>query len=201
MSELPKIRPINNTQRRRRNKYIIISHIGNFNVRLDPMRPDLRGFMPINTMGMQDNYFREKLQRNLLPFHYLVTRSNNNWQIGVSAPLDAKSDLIDKAISSGYMSSLYDDAIVIAIQDDYTTRIPDIRTYEAIGANIVAPLKNLLRLGNVQDTVFFFDEVFNIPKYQEDFENDQHNIKYPYSVKPMRYFDRVDFNLEVRRFA
>ena len=201
MSELPKIRPLHKQDKRKRNKHVIISHIGNFSVRLDPMIPTLRGYMSTNTMALQDNYFRNKLERNVLPFHFLVTRANNNWYVGVSAPLNVKSDLITKAISAGYMSSIYEDAIVIAIQDDFTTRIPDPKIYEAVGANIIAPLKELLRLGSVTDTVFFFDEVFDIAKYESDFNTNQHIIKYPYAVKPMRYFDRVDFNLEVRRFA
>lgn len=197
----PKIRPITNLERRRRNKYIIISHIGNFSKRLDPMIPELRGYMPLYTLPKLNNYYRNKLGENLLPFHYLVSTSQNGWQVSTAAPLDAKSDLITRAVDSGYLDTLYDDAIVIAIQDDYTTRIPDIKSYEVLSANIIAPLKHLLRLGSVNDTVLFFDEAFDIKKYEREYEEDQHNIKYPYSVKPMRYFSRVDFNLEARRFA
>lgn len=130
-----------------------------------------------------------------------MNKINGDWEVHVSESLEAKSDMLAKAISAGYVDPFFRDAIVIAIQDDYNGRIPEIRTYEVAASRIIAPLNKIMKLGTFRDTVFWYDEIFNIEQYEADFKEDRHALKYPYSVSPMKYFDRVQFNIETRRFV
>jgi hypothetical protein len=165
------------------------------------MIPELRGYLPYYTMHSLNSYYRERLEKNTVPFHYHLNRISHDWEINLSESQEAKSNMLEAAIEAGYVDPIFRNAIVIAIQDNYANRVPDLRTYEVMSSRILAPLNKILKLGTARDTIFWFDEVFDINKYQQDFEEDKHSIKYPYSVLPMKYFDRVQFNIESRRFV
>lgn len=193
--------PLTNPEKKRgKGSFIILSHISNFSLRLDPMKPDMKGFLPYYVTNKHREYFSTRKERQPLPFHYHLNMINNDWERMVTAPLDARSDLIEKAIAKGYIDPFYKEAIVIAIQDDYSIRVPDTRTFEVLGADIVSPMMNVLKLGRFNNKVVWLDEIFNLDRYNADRESDPHSDEYPYEFRPMRYFNRVNFNLEVRRF-
>lgn len=192
------LRPIN---RRQKNNFIVLTHIGNCSLKLNPMDPDMEGFLPYYTYNSHQDYFFENLEQRQFPFHFLSNQVMRDWVTINASPLNMASPIIANAIENGYVDHYFQDAILIAIQDDYSLRVPDLRTFETLGARVIAPLLQTLRMGNYRDSVLWFDEIFNLEKYQADLEADYHGNKYKYKVKPMKYFDRVQFNLEVRRFT
>ena len=196
--QLTKYRPLNTLQKRKRNSFIILSHMRNFSYRLDPLVPDHKGFLPYFTTNKIRNYYN-KLNKPI-PFHYHVNNIMKDWEILVSTPLNRRSTLLDSAFENGYIDYYYRDAIVIAIQDDFSLRTPDLRMYEVLGSNLIAPLKELFKIGNIYDSIVFIDEIFNIEKYNKDRKENPTDNKYPFEFRPMDHFDRVQFNLEITRF-
>lgn len=192
--------PLRNPDKRRTNKYIILTQVSNFSRRHNPMVPDLKGFLPYFTYLKLQNYFFENLEKRILPFHYHINYFMGDWIPNVSTPLNVQSDMIEQCIANGYMDSYFRDAIVIAIQDDYSQRVPDLRTYEVMGSKVIAPLMQTLKMGNYRDCVVWFDEIFNYDKYNRDMETNSLDNPYPYEVRRTKFFDRVQFNLETRRF-
>lgn len=197
--QLQHLYPLLNSSKRKSTKFIILSHISNFCIHKNPMIPELQGYLPYYTTSKLKQYYFEQLERRVLPFHYHVNSVMKDWEVMATAPLNSSSNMLEECVRNGYLDSFYQDAVVIAIQDDYSVRIPDLRTFEVMAANIIAPLSNLLKTGNFSKVVWF-DEIFNFDKYNFDMEKDPLNNPYPYRVRPMKFFDRVQFNLETRRF-
>lgn len=195
-----KIYPLQNIQKRKKNNFIILSHIRNFSIRNDPMKPDMKGYRPYFTTNYMRDYFARRTQRSNIPFHYHVNEMMGDWEVLNTAPLDAKSDMLQKAYEFGYIDQFFKDGIVIGIQDEYDTRVPDLRTFEVIGFNIISPLLKLLRLSNFNTSIYWLDEIFDYDRYQQDLLTPRLNIDYPYEFRPMRYYDKVQFNLETKRF-
>lgn len=195
-----KLYPLRSPDRRRNDKHIIITTSRQFSVRKDPMNPELKSYLPYSAFNRIESYFLERQGRQELPFHYYIRKVNNVWGIELGAPITVRSAMLDNAVSSGYLDSFYKDAIVVCIQDDYTTRVPDLETFALIGNKITAPLMRMLRMGSFNNVVNWYDEVFNIQKYERDVNVNLHTVEYDYEFRKMLYFDRVQFNLEARRF-
>ena len=195
-----KLFPLQHIQKRRKDNFIILSHIRNFSIRLDPMKPDMKGYRPYYTTNYMKKYYHIRTERSNVPFHFHVNKILDDWEIMVTAPLNSLSDMLEKAVEFGYVDSYYKNAIVVAIQDEYDTRIPDLRTFEVIGFNILSPLIKNLKLPTFNNSVCWLDDIFDFEKYEKDLQNSSLNVKYPYEFRKMRYYDKVQFNLETKRF-
>lgn len=198
--QLQRLYPLLGSNKRKSTKFIVLSHISNFCVHKNPMVPDLQGFLPYYVTSKLKQYYFNQLERRVIPFHYHINMVLKDWETMVTAPLNASSNMLEECVNNGYIDSFYQDAVVIAIQDDYSVRVPDLRTFEVMAANIIAPLLSTLKL-NSTTKVVWFDEIFNFDKYNYDMAENPLSNPYPYRVRPMKYFDRVQFNLETRRFA
>lgn len=195
-----KIIPLRNTEKRKKTNFIILSHIRNFSIRKDPMKPDMKTYRPYYTTNYMRRYYEIRAQHGNVPFHYHVNEIAKDWEIMCTSPLNTQSDMLTTAFENGYIDTYYKNAIVVAIQDDYDVRIPDLRTFEVIGYNILSPLLPTLRLPAFNNSVIWIDDIFNYEKYQYDLANPDNNTTYPYEYRPMRYFNKVQFNLETKRF-
>lgn len=195
----PKYRPIRKVNKRSKNNFIILSHIANFSHLNYPIDPELRGYVPYYTTQKLREYYKYTMNKPY-PFHFHVNKMLNDWEVMTFTSLALKSDMLSKAVQYGYIDFYYKDSIVIAIQDDYSIRTPDTRMYEVLGSNLISPLKEIFRIRNFFDNIVFIDEIFDIEKYNKDRQENNVNNRYPYEFRPMRYFDRVTFNLEATRF-
>ena len=195
-----KIFPLKNPEKRKKNTFIILSHIRNFSLRKNSMTPDLKGFLPYYVTNKHKDYYFENLENRHIPFHFHCNKILNDWETIVTAPIRLRSNMLEEAFKAGYIENFYTDAIVIAVQDAFDIRIPELRLYEVLGANVLAPLREELKMPNYRSSIFWLDEIFNIEKYNKDMEENRLHNTYPYEFRPMRYFDRVQFNLEVTRF-
>lgn len=195
-----KLFPVNSSEKRRRNKYIILMHVADTSQRFRPMKPLLKEYSTSFVFRGITDYFKESLEVRHIPFHYYVADIVKDWEVLTSSPLTVRSDILKDAISCGYLDPIFEDALVICVQDNFALRIPDSRMYDCINQRCITPNLNLLKMGNFLDNVYWYDEVFRVDKYNADMEVDSLNNKYRYEFRQMKYFRRLDFNLSSRQY-
>lgn len=191
--------PVNTGDMRRNNKFIVISHISNFVLRTHPFPPDLRHKTTYNSLPELREYYRELVEMKQIPFHYHVAKLKRDWEIVTSAPSHYRSPILDEAAENYYVEDKYKDAIIVCLQDDYSLNTPDERTFEVISSQIIAPFLHQNRL-DFRQSVFFFDEIFNWEKYEEDKARNPLGMQYRWETNKMKYFDRVIFNLDSLKY-
>jgi hypothetical protein len=194
-----KFYPITPTDMRRQDRFIILAHVSNFPLRSHFFNPDLRNKTNYYCFNEVKDYFRERVDIRQLPFHYYTSLIRNDWELFTGAPMHYRSPIIGKAAESYYIEDRFRDAIIVCVQDNFSLNTADPRMLEMLGANLIAPLMKNFRV-NFRDSVFWFDEIFNWDKYEQDLRDRPLDIKYPYEVNRMKYFDRTIFNLETIRF-
>ncbi|WP_368880408.1 hypothetical protein [Proteus mirabilis] len=195
-----KLKPVRSVDKRSSNRYIVITHIRSFSVRLNPLRADLMRFTKGFVFNKITDYFFENLEKRQYPFHFYVSKMRNDWITMVGAPLTQRSELMEEAVKFKYIPSIFKNAIVVAVQDDLDIRIPEGEMYDVINNQICVPLFDTFKMGNYFDSIFFLDEIFDYPRYEKDLKNYDINPskKYRFDMRPMRYFDRTVFNLSFR---
>ena len=195
-----KIFPLTRVNKRNKTKFILITTISNLSETIRPMTSDIKGYTGYYVFDKINNYFKEKLEYKEMPMHYHVSQLKNNWIPMVSAPLDMRSEFLKHSVEYEYLPFWFRDAVLITVQDDFKLRIPDDEMYKVISSRILSPVIGMNKSGNLLDSVFWLDEVFNFDKYNSDKELYNLNFDYKYDIKPMLYFDRVLFNLAARKY-
>lgn len=197
---LYKFKKLFNVQKRKHTDKLIFCHLTNVIDRDYFLEPDLLDRDKYYSFAKIKNYYFERLAKEQLPFHYYVDRIGDEWEIMLGAPLNYRSQYLQDLINLGLLSPEYKDATLIVIRDNYELNIPDIRTFKTIGQKIIEP--NLfLNRRNMNNSVFWFDELFDWKTFNEDKLLYNLQSKNRYRIKPMKYFDRITFNLEVLYFT
>jgi hypothetical protein len=187
------------TDTRRQNRYIILAHVSDFVMRGWFFDPDLRNKTNYFCFDKIKNYFRERVDIRQMPFHYYTSIIKGDWELFHAAPATYRSPMISEAIQRYYIPDRFRDAIVICVQDNFALNTADMRMHQLLGSTLIAPLLNQFKV-NFMDSVFWFDEIFDWDKYNQDVEDDPLGYTYPYETNRMKFFDRTIFNLECRRF-
>jgi len=65
---------------------------------------------------------------------------------------------------------------------------------------LIAPLLKEFKV-NFRDSVFWWDEIFDWDRYEQDKINNPLNMVYPFEVNRIKFFDRVIFNLQCIRYT
>jgi hypothetical protein len=195
MVDLYKIKPLINLKRRKKNKLIILSHISNFVYSNHWFTPELRNRTSYYGYSGIQEYYHIRTPLKEIPFHYYTYYIKKDWNIITSMPLDYKSVWLNEMVKNLYIDPYFMDAVVICLQDNLSLNIMDERAMNVINYNVISPLLKNFKT-NFRDSVYWFDEVFNFEAYNRDTEgNLALDLSYPFEVLPMRYFDRVKFNL------
>jgi|JI10StandDraft_1071094.scaffolds.fasta_scaffold59365_5 hypothetical protein len=197
---LYKFKKLFNVQKRKHTEKLIFCHLTNVIDRDYFLEPDLLDRDKYYSFAKIKNYYFERLAKEQLPFHYYVDRIGDEWEIMLGAPLNYRSQYLQDLINLGLLSPEYKDATLIVIRDNFELNIPDIRLFKTIGQKIIEP--NLfLNRRNMNNSVFWFDELFDWKTFNEDKLLYNLQSKNRYRIKPMKYFDRITFNLEVLYFT
>jgi hypothetical protein len=196
-----KLYPLRSIEKRRVNKHIIITQVSNFSLRTNPLTPELEGYVPYYAYRRVFNYFRENQELHQVPFHFYVNEIQNDWEVFNAAPLNYRSPWLGSLIDNFYIDSFYQDAIVIAIQDDFSLRIPDERMYSVLASRVIAPLLQTLRMGTYIDCVHWLEDIFDYKRYSQKLIDDYLNYDYPYKYKQRTYFDPVAFKQQLKKFC
>jgi hypothetical protein len=191
--------PVTPTDHRRHNKFIILSHISNFVPTTHAFPPDLRNRTEHYCFNEIKSFYRERMEKKQMPFHYYASKIRKDWELMVAAPQTYRSPIVAAAAQEYYIEDRFKDAIFVCVQDNFSLNIPDERLYQLLGSQLIEPLMNQFRV-NFRDSVFWWDEIFNWEKYEQDKLTDPLGMRYPYETSRMRYFDRVIFNLETIKF-
>ena len=193
-SKIFKLRYIN---KKKISKFVLIVPISNFVDRDTFIEPDLLIRNNYYTYPEVKNYFFERLKVEQLPFHYYVEQIKNDWDILLGCPTDSTSKWLDDCIENYYIPSSFRNATIICVQDNLSFQIPDPRMYKVMGQRLLEPYCYNNFSANVNNSVFWFHEVFNYKAFDSDTEKFGLDIKYRNKVERERYFDRTTFNLEV----
>lgn len=196
----PRIYPVKKVEKRQQSKFVVITTLSNLSVRLNPMSPDMKLHQGYYFFDKVSKYFRERLEYREIPFHYYLNEIKGDWNTFIPTPYDYRSVFLKESVEQGYLPFWFKDAILIVVQDNYSIRIPDDRVYDMMASKVLDPLLSTLKVGRFMDSVFWLDEVFDFNKYNADKELYKVDHNYKYDVQPMKYFDRVIFNLQCRKY-
>lgn len=164
---LYKFKKLFNVQKRKHTEKLIFCHLTNVIDRDYFLEPDLLDRDKYYSFAKIKNYYFERLAKEQLPFHYYVDRIGDEWEIMLGAPLNYRSQYLQDLINLGLLSPEYKDATLIVIRDNFELNIPDIRLFKTIGQKIIEP--NLfLNRRNMNNSVFWFDELFDWKTFNED---------------------------------
>lgn len=197
---LYKFKKLMHVQKRKTANRLIFCHLTNVINRDYYLEPDLLDRDKYYSFAKIKNYFFERMAKEQLPFHYYVDRIGNEWEIMLGAPLNYKSQYLQDLINLGLLAPEYKDATLVVIRDNFELNIPDIRLFKTIGQKLIEP--NLfLNRKNMNNSVFWFDELFDWKTFNEDKLLYNLQSENRYRIKPMKYFDPITFNLEVLYFT
>ena len=178
---------------------MVIAHASNFFLKSHPFPPDLAERTSHHVLPEIREYFREVVEEPHLPFHYHCCKIKRDWEVLKAAPDHYRVPLLQEAARAYYIEDRFKDAIVILLQDDLSLWTPDDRSYTLMASQVIAPLLKQWKV-SFRDTVFWFDEIFNWDKYERDLAERPLDMPYKRTVRRMKYFDRLMFNLELMRF-
>lgn len=202
MTTQSKLFPIKTPDKMRRIPYVFISHMANFSLKFNPIAPYLKNYAVGYNLDKVESYFLENLEKRQLPYHFYVCFIKGDWKIFTGAPINYRSPLLTELSSAEYIQPAYTESIVVAVQDNFSLRIPDQRLHDIIASKIVIPYRQLLKNKDYLDSVVWFDEVFNKQKYDSDMERYTYlKNKYPFQVTEMKFFDRIMFNVACRTYS
>ena len=197
---LSRLRKLVHIQKKRHSNKIIFVHLTNFIKSGYYFPPDLLDRSKFYTFNKVKEFYFETMEKEQLPFHYYVDRLGNDWEVMLGAPLNYKSDWLQDMINFGYISAEYKEAVVVCIHDNFNRHIPDERMFKVLGQKIVEPYMFINKL-TYNLAIHWFDEIFDFSKYNRDASMYGLDLPCKYKVSPMKYFDRISFNLEVLYFT
>ena len=193
-----KLNSLNNLQIRRSNKRILITHISNIVKKDYWISPELNNKVSYYAYPEWKEYYYGRCGMKFFPFHYYVNFVKSDWDIVQTMPVNYKSHWIDSMVKNYYIDPLFKDAIIIAVQDNFSLNTMDTRCMDMLGFNIISPFCREYGI-NFRDSVYWFDDVFQFERYNND-RVSLTDLDYRYNVVPMKFFDKVIFNLSIMRF-
>lgn len=182
--------------RRHAPKQIIISQVRNFYEFHTPIKPILRIGSSKFTWNSWQRYFYKVLMRFRIPFHYFIEQIADDFVVNVAEPEYAPSYFMQELSKLGIVSSMLDNAIVVAVGEDFSLETVSDRMYQQLCFRCIVPLQ--VRNSKYVDAynIQYIDDVIDWGRYNEAVKNKQ--IKF--DITPSKYFDENTFRMFYRHF-
>ena len=177
-------------------KSIILVPLHNFMVKNTVYSPRLVQASYRYDFDEIEDYFYRSLSMIYLPFHYFCGIVEDDYICTVGCPLSNKSCFINELCAVNAIQELHQNAIVIALQDDYRLEPVDRRMMAYLSNYVISPLMRIFSLS--QERVFFFDELL-LPDWQYRITQ-INNLKRRFDISTSKYFDKNMLLFNLRNF-
>ena len=147
---------------RRQGKHIIIAQMESIVPLHATMDPSIWGAGDIayTWKRMQEFYYRRPEARNgQLPQHYYCEYLDDDYVVYVGCPLTNRSWFLQQAVATGVLPVVYNDAILIVLQENYGVEVTDKRLWRILSHTTITPLMRMFDI--TRDRVLFFENIAN----------------------------------------
>ncbi len=177
--EIRKIR-----EKHKQPKQVIISQVRNFYENGSPLKPILRIGTSNFTWNRWQHYFYKILVRWEIPFHYFIEQVANEYSVFVANPEYAPSYFLRELIDAKVIPPIYENALVIAVGEDFSLELVDDRFYQQLSFRLTVPIQ--IRNSKYIDAyaIKYIDEIIDWNAYQDAI--DKKLIKF--DIVPSTYF-------------
>lgn len=134
---------------RRRTQYVILSHIRNFH-ETDTVVPPIAKLGTYKlTSPLWEYYFCKELAPKYkakgfenfgMPYHFFIELVDNDYQITIGMPEYVPSYYTELLVNAGILPLKYKDAIIIAIKEDFSIDVPELRLWEQLVQKLLVPI-------------------------------------------------------------
>lgn len=126
--------------------------------------PDLLKRNNEYTYTAVDDYFRGDLFMREMPFHFMIEKVGQEWDIHLGCPTVNRSWYIQDLISAGIMSQYNANIRVVAIDDAFYENIPEERMYRKLWHCLFSGY--MRKTNRDRRWLKFFDEEINWEEYE-----------------------------------
>ena len=148
---------------RRQGKHIIIAQMESIVPLHATMDPSIWGAGDITYTWkrVQEFYYRRPEARNgQMPCHYYSEYLDDDYVTYVGCPLTNRSWFLQMAVAAGVLPVVYNDAILIVLQENYGVEVTDKRLWRILSHTVISPLMRLFDI--TRDRVLFFEKIANV---------------------------------------
>ena len=148
---------------RRQGKHIIIAQMESIVPLHATMDPSIWGAGDIayTWKRVQEFYYRRPEARNgQMPCHYYSEYLDDDYVTYVGCPLTNRSWFLQMAVAAGVLPVVYNDAILIVLQENYGVEVTDKRLWRILSHTVISPLMRLFDI--TRDRVLFFEKIANV---------------------------------------
>jgi hypothetical protein len=109
---------------------------------------------------VQEFFYRRPEARNgQMPMHYYAEYLDDDYVTYVGCPLSNRSWFLQMAVAAGVLPVMYNDAILIVLQENYGVEVTDKRLWRILSHTVISPLMRLFDV--TRDRVVFFEKIAN----------------------------------------
>ena len=94
-----------------------------------------------------------------MPMHYYAEYLDDDYVTYVGCPLTNRSWFLQMAVAAGVLPVVYNDAILIVLQENYGVEVTDKRLWRILSHTVISPLMRLFDI--TRDRVLFFEKIAN----------------------------------------
>ena len=148
---------------RRQGKHIIIAQMESIVPLHATMDPSIWGAGDIayTWKRVQEFYYRRPEARNgQMPMHYYAEYLDDDYVTYVGCPLTNRSWFLQMAVAAGVLPVVYNDAILIVLQENYGVEVTDKRLWRILSHTVISPLMRMFDV--TRDRVLFFEKIANV---------------------------------------
>ena len=148
---------------RRQGKHIIIAQMESIVPLHATMDPSIWGAGDIayTWKRVQEFYYRRPEARNgQMPCHYYSEYLDDDYVTYVGCPLTNRSWFLQMAVAAGVLPVVYNDAILIVLQENYGVEVTDKRLWRILSHTVISPLMRMFDV--TRDRVLFFEKIANV---------------------------------------
>ncbi len=188
-------------EERRKNKYIILTHVRNFYEANTFLSPEVLIGTYRYSWGKLMHYFMVELQsgirreRDGLPIHFGVELIDKDYAIMVGQPLVTPSYWVRRLAEQAVIPYEMRDAVVICLLEDFSIDIPDDRMLRMLAHQLLTPLMTILDIP--QQRILYIDSIVDWSLLNQSV------IKgtLPYSkMIPATFFDREALRFHIQDY-
>lgn len=177
-------------------RHIIIVPAFNFTVKSTVYKYDIIRSSYKYSWGKFQEYFYERLQMLNPPMHYFVELIDDDYAFLTGIGITSRSLFISELIKAKAINSQYDNAIVVAINEDYRVDSPEKRLLQGVSNFIITPLMRQFKIS--KENVLFIDDILD-PDALALVHNTKDDLR-KFNLEKSKYWDHNQLQFIIKEF-
>ena len=178
---------------RRQGKHIIIVQMENMTPLHTTLDPSIwgGGSSEMTWRRVQRFFMRSPLSRNgQVPCHFYTEYLVDDYETFVGCPLSNKSWFLNLAVATGVIPVIYNYAILITLQENYSLESMDKRLWEVLAHSVITPLMREYSITN--ERVVFFENIVD--------RNKANSEQWPFRWREPVFLDPIQLDMFIKEY-